>query len=250
MAYIIAVTGKGGVGKTSVSGMLIRAMIKNSIRPILAVDADPNSCLGNVLGLEVKSTIGRIREDVREIASNNINAGISKNELLEMKIHESLIETKDFDLLAMGRSEGPGCYCYANNVLKNAIGRLASNYPYVVLDNEAGLENLSRRIVQEVNMMVMVSDPSYNGIATLKRLWELTSEMNIKYNKLVVIINRVRKEITGVEELGSEISADHTILLPDNEDILDAAERGNDIFSLSDNNPFFSLLEPVIKEIK
>ena len=192
MSYTIAITGKGGVGKTTITGLLISRLIANGRLPVLAVDADANSCLHTVLGVKVENTVGRIREEARTEASKGKVTGIAKQQMLEMKIAECLVEAKNFDLVAMGRPEGPGCYCFANNVLRDIIQKLSSAYPYVIIDNEAGLENLSRRIVQKVDLLVMVSDPSKNGIETVRRLHKLAFEMNIDFKRLCVFINRAR----------------------------------------------------------
>ena len=122
----MAITGKGGVGKTTISGLLVNRLIKRGCRPVLAIDADPNTCLDAVLGVKAERSVGTVREEAKEIAGKGMTTGISKQELLEMKIAESLVEAKDFDLIAMGRSEGPGCYCYANNVLKSVINEIQS----------------------------------------------------------------------------------------------------------------------------
>ena len=156
-------------------------LVARGCAPVLAVDADPNTCLDAALGLEVKKTIGAVREEARQIAGQGLAGGMSKRELLEFRIAESLVEAEGFDLIAMGRSEGPGCYCYANNVLKQAIAQIAESYPYVVLDNEAGLENLSRRIVRAADLLVMVADPSKRGLDTVGRLYDLALEMDVRY---------------------------------------------------------------------
>ncbi len=239
MSYLIAVSGKGGVGKTTVSAMIIGALIQKGCSPVLAVDADPNTCLDDVLGVKVHKSIGTVREDAREMASKGLGAGISKQQLLEMKIAESLVEAKDFDLIAMGRSEGPGCYCYANNVLKSAINQIAAEYPYVVLDNEAGLENLSRRIVQKVNLMVMVTDPSARSLKTITRLHSMTGEMEIKYDKLAIIINRTRgDQLPAVaSELKEQTGADYIFGLCDDEQIAMFGEQGRSLLEIpADNN--------------
>jgi len=166
MSYTVAITGKGGVGKTTVASLLVTRLIARGCAPVLAIDADPNTCLDSALGVEIEKTIGGVREEAREMAGRGLAAGVSKREMLELKIAESMVEAEGFDLIAMGRPEGPGCYCYANNVLKEVIAQIAENYPYVVLDNEAGLENLSRRILRRVDLMIMVADPSKRGLDT------------------------------------------------------------------------------------
>jgi len=236
MSYMIAVTGKGGVGKTTFSALLVKNLINAGKTPVLAIDADPNSCLDAALGIKAENTIGRAREDVKkEGASPNI----STKELLQMKLNESLVEANGFDLIAMGRPEGAGCYCYANNVVKSAIGEIAGQYPYVVLDNEAGLENLSRRIVQKVDMMVLVSDASNAGLETLKRLHTLALEMEIEYGKLALVVNRVRNaNYAGrLEEIKNQTKADIALALPDDGPVAEFAETGRSFLELPDDNP-------------
>ena len=236
MSYIIAVTGKGGVGKTTFSSLIVKNLINAGKTPVLAIDADPNSCLDSALGLKITNTVGRAREDVKQ---EGTSTNISTKELLQMKLNESLIESNGFDLIAMGRPEGAGCYCYANNVLKSVITELAGQYPYVVLDNEAGLENLSRRIVQKVNMMVLVSDNSNAGLDTLKRLYELAVEMEIEYDKLALVINRMRNDRIPekLEEIKNYTKADFIVLLPNNDEIAEFAETSRSFLELTENNP-------------
>lgn len=238
MSFTIAITGKGGVGKTTLSALLVSRLIATGHAPVLAVDADPNSCLDTSLGVKAEHTIGGVREEAREIAGKGMAVGVSKQELLEFKIAESLVEADDFDLIAMGRPEGPGCYCYANNVLKQAIGTIAESYPYIVIDNEAGLENLSRRIVHKVDLMIMVADPSMRGIETLERLYELTHEMEIKFDSLAFVINRMRREELpeAVKRLHTKTGANYLIGLPDDEEIANFAEAGKNLLMLSQNN--------------
>ncbi len=250
MSYVIAISGKGGVGKSTIAGLLISRLIANQCRPVLAVDADPNICLDGVLGIFINSTIGGVREEAREIAGKGMSGGISKQQLLEMKIEESIVETDDFDLIAMGRPEGPGCYCYANNVLKNALTRLSDQYPYVVLDNEAGLENLSRRIIQRVDLLVMVSDPSKRGLDTVRRLHSLSTDMGIQARELAIIVNRMRGETLSetARNLQSSTNADYLLGLPDNEELADAAEQGHAVTTISESNPVVRLLDRFIRE--
>jgi CO dehydrogenase maturation factor len=251
MSYVIAITGKGGVGKTTVAGLMVARLIGRGCRPVLAVDADPNTCLDAVLGLCVENTIGRVREEVRTIAGKGMISGISKKQLLELKISESLVESHDFDFVAMGRPEGPGCYCYANNVLKAVLSEISSHYPYVVLDNEAGLENLSRRIVQKVDLLVMVADPSFRGIETVSRLHELAREMEIKYDRLAILVNRLRCEElpAQISGLKSSTGADIIFGLPEDAQLADFAEDGRSLISLPVENAVVSRLDRFLTEI-
>ncbi|OVE82163.1 hypothetical protein BVY04_01900 [bacterium M21] len=251
MSYQIAITGKGGVGKTTLAGLLVQRLIAADKRPVLAVDADPNTCLDEVLGVNAEVTIGRVREDAREIASKGMAGGISKQQLLELKISESLVEADDFDLIAMGRSEGAGCYCYANNVLKMALGTIAESYPYVILDNEAGLENLSRRIYQEVDLLILVADPSKRGLNTVRRLHQLTAEMDVKYGKLAVVVNRVRNELPDYAlSLKADIGADFLIALPDDNELHEFAEAGRSLTELPSTNAVATILDGFLSDLQ
>jgi CO dehydrogenase maturation factor len=251
MSYTIAITGKGGVGKTTITGLLISRLIASGRLPVLAVDADANSCLHAVLGVKVENTVGRIREDARIEASSGKVTGIAKQQMLEMKIAECLVEAKNFDLIAMGRPEGPGCYCFANNVLRDVIRKLSSSYPYVIIDNEAGLENLSRRIVQKVDLLVMVADPSKNGIETVRRLHKLAFEMNIDFKRLCVFINRSRTGKLPEEAvfLKNETEAEFVIALPDNQEIASFSERGESMLSLSPENEIVGMMDEFVKKL-
>ncbi len=251
MGYLIAITGKGGTGKTTIAGLIVLRLIARGCSPVLAVDADPNICLDAALGVQVKKTIGSVREEAKETASQGLVSGISKQQLLELKIAESLVEATDFDLIAMGRPEGPGCYCYANNVLKSILSEISSNYPYIVLDNEAGLENLSRRIVQKVDLMIMVADPSRNGLETVNRLYILAKEMDMKYEKLAIIINRLRSgELpTHASELKMKTKTDFLFAIPDDDQIVELAENGTSLLSLPEQCRVVELVDKFLDEV-
>lgn len=251
MSYLIAVTGKGGVGKTTISSLLVKQLIENGKSPVLAIDADPNSCLDAALGVTVETTVGSAREEAKQEAQKGLAAGISKQEFLQMKIEESLVESTGFDLISMGRPEGAGCYCYANNVLKAVIAQISGQYPYVVLDNEAGLENLSRRIVQNVNMLVLVSDASNSGLNTLLRLFFLAGEMNIQYEKLLLIVNRLRgdKLPERLEEIKKETGADIVLGIPEDGEIAAFAEKNRSFMQLPADNNVIKIINGIVASI-
>lgn len=250
MAFKIAISGKGGVGKTTVSSLLVLRLIAKNCMPVLAVDADPNTSLDAVLGVKAECTIGRVREDARDEASKGLAAGMSKQQLIEMKLSESLVEADNFDLIAMGRPEGPGCYCYANNVLKQALGQISGQYPYIVMDNEAGLENLSRRIVQRVELLVLVTDPSARGLETVVRLYALAKEMDIRYDKLAVIVNRVRngKLPDAALSLKDRLGAAVILGLPDDDEIAAFAEANKPFAGLSQTNVVIREIDEFIEQ--
>ena len=251
MSYIVAVTGKGGVGKTTFSGLLINRLVAKGKTPVLAIDADPNSCLDAVLGVTIEKTVGSVREEAKVEAQKGMSTGLSKQDFMEMRISESLVEAEGFDMISMGRPEGAGCYCFANNVLKAVIAKLSSQYPYVVLDNEAGLENLSRRIVQKVNLLVLVSDASASGLETLKRLFTLSNEMEIKYDKLLVLINRLRSEELPEKtaEVKAFTGADLVVGLPYDVEIATFAEEGKRFSELSEDNQVVKKIDEIIKSL-
>ncbi len=250
MSFLIAVTGKGGVGKTTLSSLLVRALVDRGSTPVLAIDADPNSCLDAALGLKAERTVGGAREEVRDSVQGGL-IGVSKQELLHLKIAESLVESTGFDLIAMGRPEGAGCYCYANNVLKNIIAEISSQYPAVVLDNEAGLENLSRRIVQKVDVLTLVSDNSNAGLETLVRLHGLAKEMNIQYGKLVLVINRIRhgRLPERAAEIQQRTGADLVVGLPNDEEVADYADAGRPLVTLPADNPVYREIQALADKL-
>ena len=244
---LIAITGKGGVGKTTVCALLIKNLLVAGKTPVLAIDADPNSCLDAALGVSVTDTVGRAREDVRNSAGADIN--VSKKELLRLKLENALVEEKGFDLIAMGRPEGEGCYCYANNVLKEIIAEISSGYPYVVLDNEAGLENLSRRIVQKVDLMILVSDASNSGLQTLLRLFELANEMKMAYGKLALVVNKLRSDKLPdrMKEIREKTKADIVIGLPDDDEVSEFAQENKSFLGISDSNAVYKKVMELVK---
>lgn len=193
MKFKIAIAGKGGTGKTTLASLFIRNIIEAEKGNILALDADPNSNLNELLGVKIEGTVGQLVEDFKKNGAV-ISSGLYKDQAVEMNIHRIITEGKGFDLLVMGRGEGPGCYCAANNLFKKYIDVLQQNYPVVVMDNEAGMEHLSRKTTQNMDYLLIVSDPSPRGIMAAKRIKELAGELNIKAGKILLVVNRVGQE--------------------------------------------------------
>lgn len=193
MALTIAVAGKGGTGKTTLTGLLIDYLCKQGKGPILAVDADANSNLNEVLGVEVEFTLGDIREDVAtsELAAvNPIPAGMSKHDYMNYMLNSAMVEEDDYDLLVMGRTQGKGCYCYVNGLLQSQLAKVASQYKYLVIDNEAGMEHMSRGIIPKVDVLLLVSDCSRRGVQAVGRIAELAKDLNLNPQTMKLIINR------------------------------------------------------------
>jgi CO dehydrogenase maturation factor len=190
----IAVAGKGGSGKTTIASLVIRYLLHSGSGPILAVDADPNANLGESLGLSVKETVGSVIATFNE-EKINIPPGMTKENYLEYRLNQALVEGRDLDLVAMGRGEGPECYCYPNLILRKFIDKLADNYAYLVMDNEAGLEHLSRRTTQNVDELLMVSNHSVKGVRAVAQIVELVTELNLRVKRRSVIINLAPPEL-------------------------------------------------------
>ncbi|MDY0351470.1 MAG: AAA family ATPase [Desulfobulbaceae bacterium] len=191
MTRTIAMAGKGGTGKTTVSALLIKYLIEHAMTPVLAVDADANTNLNEVLGLDVHQTIGEIRKEIK----SDIPVGMSRDQFMEMKIHQALIEESGFDLMVMGQPDGPGCYCAANQYLAMTMDRLAANYRYILVDNEAGMEHLSRMNLRSIDYLLIISDPSARGILTARRIAEITGPLQLEVKKRCLIVNRAPQPV-------------------------------------------------------
>lgn len=220
MAFTIAMAGKGGVGKTTLCGFLIRYLLEKRRGPVLAVDADANSNLHEVMGVSVDQQVGTIREDSKHKSTKEDLAGVTNVDNMELMINQALIEASGFDLISMGRPEGPGCYCFPNHVIRRFMDKLSDNYPYVVMDNEAGLEHLSRRTTQDTDLMLVVSDPSARSLRTVGRVKELVKELELRVHRIGLIVNRAAGELpkesldvikdTGVDLVGV-VRSDETL---------------------------------------
>ena len=200
MTTTIAVAGKGGTGKTTLAGLIVRYLREHRQGTILAIDADPSSNLNYVLGLELEETIGDILEDMLDqvLANSSLASsmpgGMSKQDYLDYQIQMALIEGETIDFLAMGRPEGPGCYCATNNMLRVIMDRIGNNYDYVVMDNEAGMEHISRRTTRDVDHLILVTDLSQRGVITVKRIIDMVPTLDVNVEKMYLVVNRLMSD--------------------------------------------------------
>jgi CO dehydrogenase maturation factor len=190
MTFSIAIAGKGGSGKTTTASLIIRYLVKRNFTPVLAVDADGNANLHESLGLKVNHTVGSILADFNE-DKISLPPGMNKGSYLNVKLNDAVVESSGIDLISMGRGEGSGCYCYPNTVLKEFIDRLKPNYKFMVMDNEAGMEHLSRRTTENINQLFIISDYSIKGIRTLGRIRDLVQELKLDVHSTSAVIARV-----------------------------------------------------------
>lgn len=254
MAHVIAVAGKGGVGKTTLCGLLIQHLCESGKKPVLAVDADANSNLNEVLGVEAGPTLGQIREEM-ERAGMDVNTpiptGMPKPDYLKMRLNDALTEEDDFDLLIMGRSQGQGCYCYVNSLVQTQIQRLQNNYPYIVVDNEAGMEHISRGILPKMDTMILVSDCSRRGVEAAGRIADLVRECNMNPQTMGLIVNRAPegKLNAGTEE---EIKNQGLTLLgvvPHSDEVYEYDCDGRPTVSLPADSPVKKALQDIIAKL-
>lgn len=246
MTYLAAVTGKGGTGKTTVAAFLVRLLLDKGIRPVLAVDADPNSSLAPLVGVAAGPTISDMREEVLEEKGNVTE--IPKGRILEMKLEESIVEANGFDLLTMGRPEGAACYCYVNNLLRGALSRLKSNYRVTVVDNEAGMEHLSRMNTDSIDCLVVVSEPTAASARAAGRICALSEGLPVAVRRRVLVWNKT--EPSGVPEAAQQLLAgrtfDETVILPADEQVQQLSATEQSALTAEMPEPFTRLLDACI----
>ncbi len=236
---VVSVSGKGGVGKTAVTALILKVLLEKREGPILVVDADPATNLPDVLGVEVPKTVGDVATKLkRSIEMDKLPPGVSKGDLLESWIFETLVEGDDFDLLAMGRTEGEGCYCFVNSLLTRILDKLTSNYKITLMDMEAGLEHLSRRTDRDVDIMLIVTDPSKMGFETAKRIREITEEVHIDVKELYLIGNMFPRELENiVRRKAHEIGVKYGGVIPRDPNIAIFNLEGKPLLELPPESP-------------
>jgi len=250
MATTIAISGKGGSGKTTLAAVIIRLLLHQENRAVLAVDADPNSCLGLTMGVQPVGTIAEIREKAR--AKSPTNEGMDRVRSFEYGIQQAITEAGGFDLLTMGRPEGPDCYCAVNNLLRRFLDKLSSAYGFVVVDNEAGMEHLSRRTTNNVDLLCIVAERTPLGALTAKRIFDLAKQLPISVKQIGVIWNNtlpIADCQLSIENRKSEIENIETFgCVPYDQAVLDASMQDKTVFDLEDNSPAISAVRKILEK--
>ncbi|MDM8518068.1 AAA family ATPase [Desulfobacterales bacterium HSG16] len=248
MAFSIALAGKGGTGKTTVAGMLIKYLVSKGKSPVLAVDADSNANLNEVLGLELNGTLGDAREDMKK---GKVPSGMTKDVFISMRMEQSIAESSGYDLVVMGQPEGSGCYCAANTLLTNFLEKLTVNYPYLVVDNEAGMEHISRLTTHDVNVLLIVADTSRRGLQAGFRINELAKSLNIGVEKSFLIINQTKEAPADrVMEMINENNLELAGTIPADNMVYEFDLNGRPTVEMPEDNPAiraaFDIFEKII----
>ena len=247
MSYTIGLAGKGGTGKTTIAGLLVKYLVEKGKTPVLAVDADANANLNDVLGLTVEETLGDAREEMKK----GVATGMTKDVFMEMKLEQAVVEAGGYDLIVMGRPEGSGCYCAANSLLTQYLDRLINNYAYIVIDNEAGMEHISRLTTNNIDLLLAVSDTTRRGIQSAGRIFELTDELSLEIGHKHFVINMVREgQEKLIERSVSENNMTLTGTIPADDEVQDFDLEGRPTIDLSPSsralNAAFDIFDRII----
>ena len=249
MAEVIAVTGKGGVGKTTVAALVVRALVEAGKGAVLAVDADPNLNLDAALGVRATDTVGDVREEGLDRTAT-LPGGMAKAQFLELRIQQALVESKGFDLLAMGRPEGPGCYCFANTILRACVDQLGKQYRYVVVDCEAGLEHLSRRTAGDVDVLILLSDPSVRSLDTVRRVLDLVESLGTKVGKTAFAFTRLADGIPPeLQAAAEQRGLPEAAAIPEDAGLRDLDVRGEALVSVSEESPAYQAVKGLLRGV-
>jgi CO dehydrogenase maturation factor len=249
---VLAVSGKGGVGKTTLAALMLKILTEKKRDSILAIDANPDSNLANLLGISTtKKTVGNVTDELRKsIEKGEIPPDVMKKDLLEYRIFEILEETPGFDLLVMGRSEGEGCYCLVNKLLADIIDTLSKNYDLTLMDEHAGLEHLSRRTDRDVDVMIIITDPSAMGFQTARRIKELAKEVHIEFKKIYLVGNRFKPEMEStIKDEASKMGVEFAGMIPDDNDVLKYNLSGRPLVELPPESPALQAAKGIITRI-
>jgi CO dehydrogenase maturation factor len=254
MPRVIAMAGKGGTGKTTISALLLKYLTEKNLTPVLAVDADSNANLNELLAQEVDLTIGQVRKELK----GDMPPNMTRDQFMEMKVHQALVEAAGYDLLVMGQPDGPGCYCAANQHLAATMEHLAGNYRYILVDNEAGLEHLSRMNLRSIDCLLIISDPSARGILTARRIAALTGPLGIEIKKKWLIVNRAPEPLSPelenkIREAVAESALPLGGLLPASSELVTQELNNRSYLELDNRLPIiekaFALFEEVLSDL-
>ena len=248
---VISISGKGGTGKTTITALLLKWLIQNTEKVSLVVDADPATNLPDVLGVELQRTVGQSSKQLKDkIEAGTLSPSLSKNEVLEANVFQTLVEEDRFDLLAMGRSEGEGCYCFVNNVLTRILDTLTRNYEVAFLDMEAGLEHLSRRTDRDVDSMIIVTDPSRMGFETARRIKELVDEVHIDVKHIYLVGNRFTPDMEELlQKSADDIGLEYGGIIPLDENVMAFNLVGKPLLEIPDDSPAYEAVGNLAKKI-
>lgn len=247
MGYVLAMAGKGGTGKTTFSGLAVRYLMDRYGEQVLAVDADANANLDMVLGVRAENTVGQVREHLTK-EKDNIPAGMAKEDWVEMLMQQALVEEDGFDLISMGRPEGPGCYCFLNSVFRRHLDIMVANYDFIVMDNEAGMEHLSRRTTRGVDLMIIMSDATVRGVETALRIRDLGREMSLELKRIALVISRVQDGCIpeGVARRAEEGNLKIAGFLPDDPLVREYDGAGRPLLELPDESAAYQAVRSIL----
>ncbi len=246
MSFVIAVSGKGGTGKTTFAALSVAYLVRTTGKAVLAVDADSNANLDYALGTRAEKTIGAVREYLTENIKN-MPAGMSKEVWVETLLQQALVEEKGFDLISMGRPEGPGCYCYLNNIFRRYLDLMTGRYDYVVMDNEAGMEHLSRRTTTGVDVMFIASDPTVRGVQTALRIRDLARELKLDIRRMALVVSRVRDGLPdNLRHIAEEGNLEIAGWVPDDGLLREFDETGRALTELPEDSPARKAIEDIL----
>jgi CO dehydrogenase maturation factor len=241
--FTIALSGKGGTGKTTISSLLIRSFIAMGETPVLAVDADPNANLHEALGVTVRETMGSMRE---EVFTRHIPPGMNRHDYVRYRFRQALVESEGFDLIAMGRPEGSGCYCFANDLLSECMGELERDYHFIVIDTEAGMEHIARGTIGKPDLLLIISDPGARGLRTIARIREIATQLGLENEKIRVVFNRFRGDTAPVD-----IGAGQPIaVIPDDTAIEQADLTATPVSLIPPENPAKTAVRELAEKIR